>query len=93
MNYIGLLNESHMTTYTNVSASADLTVGTSLRNLGLLSQIGPPTSSGSLLGLLTTVCHGVRPCTLSGGIWEWARRGTWEAEAPGSPSAYRPPDP
>ncbi len=29
MSYIGLLNESHMTTYTNVSASDDLTVGTS----------------------------------------------------------------
>jgi hypothetical protein len=58
MSYIGLLNESHMTTYTNVSASDDLTVGTSLRNLGTLSQIGAATFSGSLIGLLTTVSNG-----------------------------------
>ena len=51
MSYIGLLNESHMTTYTNVSASDDLTVGTSLRNLGSLSQTGAATFSGSLFGL------------------------------------------
>ena len=58
MSYIGLLNESHMTTYTSVSASDDLTVGTSLRNLGKLSQIGAATFSGSLIGLLTTVSNG-----------------------------------
>ncbi len=58
MSYIGLLNESAMTTYTNVSASDDLTVGTSLRNLGTLSQIGAATFSGSLIGLLTTVSNG-----------------------------------
>jgi hypothetical protein len=58
MSYIGLLNESHMTTYTNVSASDDLTVGTSLSNLGTLSQIGAATFSGSLIGLLTTVSNG-----------------------------------
>ena len=58
MSYIGLLNESHLTTYTNVSASDDLTVGTSLRNLGSLTQIGAATFSGSLIGLLTTVSNG-----------------------------------
>ncbi len=58
MSYIGLLNESHMTTYTNVSASDDLTVGTSLRNLGSLSQIGAATFSGSLIGLVAAVSNG-----------------------------------
>ena len=58
MSYIGLLNESISSTYTNVSASDDLTVGSSLRNLGLLSQIGPATVSGSLIGLLTAVSNG-----------------------------------
>ena len=58
MSYIGLLNESHLTTYTNVSASDDLTVGTSLRNLGTLTQVGAATFSGSLIGLLTTVSNG-----------------------------------
>ena len=57
MSYIGLLNESHMTTYTNVSASDDLTVGTSLRNLGTLSQIGAATFSGSLIGLVAAVSN------------------------------------
>jgi hypothetical protein len=47
-----------MTTYTNVSALDDLTFGTSLRNFSLLSQIGPATVSGSLIGLLTTVTNG-----------------------------------
>ncbi len=47
MSYIGLLNESIFSTYTNVSASDDLTVGSSLISLGLLSQIGPATFSGS----------------------------------------------
>ena len=51
MSCIGLLNESHMTTYTNVSVSDDLTVGTSLRNLGILTQVGAATFSGSLIGL------------------------------------------
>ncbi len=58
MSYIGLLNESHMTTYTNVSATHDLTVGTSLRNVGALSQIGAATFSGSLNGLLASVSNG-----------------------------------
>ena len=58
MSYIGLLNESHMTTYTNVSASDDLTVGSSLRNLGTLSQIGAATFSGSLIGLVAAVSNG-----------------------------------
>ena len=58
MSYIGLLNESHMTTYTNVSASDDLTVGTTLRNLGKLSQIGAATFSGSLIGLVAAVSNG-----------------------------------
>jgi hypothetical protein len=47
-----------MTTYTNVSASDHLTVGSSLRNLGTLSQIGAATLSGSLIGLLKTVSNG-----------------------------------
>ena len=58
MSYIGLLNESQMTTYTNVSATDDLTVGTSLRNLGTLTQIGAATFSGSLSGLLAAVSNG-----------------------------------
>ena len=59
MSYIGLLNESQITTYTNVSASDDLTVGSSLRNLGTLSQIGPATFSGALNGLITAVANGM----------------------------------
>ena len=58
MSYIGLLNESLMTTYTNVSATDDLTVGTSLRNLGTLTQVGAATFSGALNGLLTAVSNG-----------------------------------
>ena len=58
MSYIGLLNESISSTYTNVSASDDLTIGSSLRNLGSLTQIGPATFSGSLNGLLTAVSNG-----------------------------------
>ncbi len=58
MSYMGLLNESIFSTYTNVSASDDLTCGSSLRNLGSLTQIGPVTFSGSLNGLLTAVRYG-----------------------------------
>ena len=58
MSYLGLLNESMSTTYTNVSATDDLTIGTSLRNLGTLTQIGAATFSGSLNGLLTAVSNG-----------------------------------
>ena len=47
MSYIGLLNESQMTKYTNVSATDDLTVGTSLRNLETLTQVGAAIFSGS----------------------------------------------
>ena len=50
MSYICLLNESQMTTYTNVSESDDLTVGSSLSNLGTLMQAGAATFSGSLSG-------------------------------------------
>ena len=42
---------------------------------------------------LKIFCHGVRPCPLSGWDMGVGQKGTWEAEAPGSPSAYRPPDP
>ena len=55
MSYIGLLNESLITTYTNVSASDDLTVGSSLRNLGTLTQIGDATFSGAINGINTGV--------------------------------------
>ena len=58
MSYIGLLNESISSTYTNVSASDDLTIGSSLRNLGSLTQVGAATFSGSLIGLLTAVSNG-----------------------------------
>ena len=58
MSYIGLLNEISTSTYTNVSATDDLTVGSSLRNLGTLTQIGPATFSGTLTGLLTAVANG-----------------------------------
>ena len=58
MSYIGLLNESISSTYTNVSASDDLTIGSSLRNLGSLTQIGPATFSGSLIGLVAAVSNG-----------------------------------
>ena len=58
MSYIGLLNESQMTTYTHVSSTDDLTVGTSLRNLGTLTQVGAATFSGSLNGLLAAVSNG-----------------------------------
>ena len=58
MSYIGLLNESAMTTYTTVSASDDLTVGSSLRNLGILTQVGAATFSGSLIGLVAAVSNG-----------------------------------
>ena len=58
MSYIGLLNESISSTYTNVSASDDLTIGSSLRNLGSLTQIGAATFSGSLSGLVATVSNG-----------------------------------
>ena len=58
MSCIGLLNESQITTYTNVSASDDLIVGSSLRNLGTLSQIGSATVSGAVNGLITAVING-----------------------------------
>ena len=58
MSYIGLLNENLVTTYTNVAAADDLTVGTSLRNLGTLTQVGAATFSGALNGLLTAVSNG-----------------------------------
>ena len=58
MSYIGLMNESISSTYTNVSASDDLTIGSSLRNLGSLTQVGAATFSGSLIGLLTAVSNG-----------------------------------
>ena len=58
MSYIGLLNESISSTYTNVSASDDLIIGSSLRNLGSLTQVGAATFSGSLIGLLTAVKKG-----------------------------------
>ncbi len=58
MSYTGLLNESSTTTYTNVSASDDLTVGSSLRNLGVLTQMGPAIFTGSLNGLLTAIANG-----------------------------------
>ena len=53
MSYIGLLNASQMTTYTNVSATDDLTVGNSLRNLGTLTQVGAATFSGALNGFFS----------------------------------------
>ena len=59
MSYIGLLNESITTTYTNVSASDDMTIGSSLRNLGTLTQVGAATFSGSLTGLMTAVSNGL----------------------------------
>ena len=55
MSYIGLLNETSMTTYTNVSATDDLTVGTSLRNLGTLLQVGTATFSGGITGITTSM--------------------------------------
>ena len=55
MSYIGLLNETSMTTYTNVSATDDLTVGTSLRNLGTLTRIGTATFSGGITGITTSM--------------------------------------
>ena len=58
MSYIGLMNESISSTYTNVSASDDLTIGSSLRNLGSLTQIGAATFSGSLSGLVAAVSNG-----------------------------------
>ncbi len=58
MSYIGLLNEISISTSTNVSATDDLTVGSSLKNLGALTQIGPATFSGTLTGLLTAVANG-----------------------------------
>ena len=58
MSYIGLLNETLVSTYNNVSATDDLTVGTSLRNLGTLTQIGAAKFSGSLSGLLAAVSNG-----------------------------------
>ena len=59
MSYIGLLNESITTTYTNVSASDDMTIGSSLRNLGTLTQVRAATFSGSLTGLMTAVSNGL----------------------------------
>ena len=44
-----------MTTYTNVSATDDLTVGTSLRNLGTLLQVGTATFSGGITGITTSM--------------------------------------
>ena len=58
MSYIGLLNESISSTYTNVSASDDLTIGSSLRNLGSLTQIGAANFSVSLSGLVAAVSNG-----------------------------------
>ena len=58
MSYIGLLNENLVTTSTNVAAADALTVGTSLRNLGTLTQVGAATFSGSLNGLLAAVSNG-----------------------------------
>ena len=55
MSYIGLLNETSMTTYTNVSATDDLTVGTSIRNLGSLLQVGTATFSSGVTGITTTM--------------------------------------
>ena len=55
MSYIGLLNESQMITYTNVSATDDLTVGTRLRNLGTLTQIETATFSGGITGITTSM--------------------------------------
>ena len=57
MSFIGLMNASISSTYTNVSASDDLTSGSSLRNLGTLTQVGAATFSGSLIGLLTAVSN------------------------------------
>ena len=53
MSYIGLINETLVSTYNNVSATDDLTVGTSLRNLGTLTQIGAATFSGALNGFFS----------------------------------------
>ena len=55
MSYIGLLNETSMTTYTNVSATDDLIVGNSWRNLGTLTQIGTATFSGGITGITTSM--------------------------------------
>ena len=56
MSYIGLLNETSMTTYTNVSATDDLTAGTSLRNLGTSTQIiGTATFSGGITRITTSL--------------------------------------
>ena len=44
-----------MTTYANVSATDDLTVGTSIRNLGSLLQVGTATFSGGVTGITTTM--------------------------------------
>ena len=55
MSYIGLLHETSMTTYTNVSATDDLTVGTSLRKLSTLTQIGTATFSGGITGITTSM--------------------------------------
>jgi len=55
MSYIGLLNETSMTNYTNVSATDDLTVGTSIINLESLLQVGTVTFSGGVTGITTTM--------------------------------------
>ena len=44
-----------MTTYTNVTATDDLTVGTSLSNLGTLTQIETATFSGGITGITTSM--------------------------------------
>ena len=52
------MNESISSTYTNVSASDDSIIGSSLRNLGSLTQVGAATFSGPLIGFLTAVSNG-----------------------------------
>ena len=53
MSYIGLMNETLVSTYTNPSATDVLTVGPSFKNLGTLTQIGAATFSGSLSGFFS----------------------------------------
>ena len=66
MSYIGLLNETSMTTYTNVSATDDLTVGTSLRNLGTLPSID---TSGGQDGVIRLASNQINTVTTPYGIW------------------------
>ena len=73
--------------------TAQIDTANTASTLILRDATGSFSANAISAGSLIASCHGYARVPSRGGIWEWARRGTWEAEAPGSPSAYRPPDP